>query len=63
MIVALNMSNEPRTLKLSQQELGGAGKRLRVAISNLTRAAQQTVVGGEVTLAPYEAAVFAVTGK
>ncbi len=63
MIVALNMSNEARTLKLSPQELGGEGKRLRVAISNLTRAAQQTVVGGEVTLAPYEAAVFAVTGK
>jgi alpha-glucosidase len=62
MIVALNMSNEPRKLKLSPQELGGEGKRLRVAISNLTRAAQ-AVVEGEVTLAPYEAAVFAVTGK
>ena len=32
-------------------------------VEMLTRAAQQTVVGGEVTLAPYEAAVFAVTGK
>jgi alpha-glucosidase len=63
MIVALNMSNEPRKLKLGPQELGGEGKRLRVAISNLSSAAQQTVVGGEVTLAPYEAAVFAVTGK
>ena len=63
MIVALNMSNQPRTLKLSAKDLGGEGKRLRVAISNLTHDRQQTVDAGQVTLAPYESAAFEVTEK
>jgi alpha-glucosidase len=62
-IVALNMSKEPRMVKLSARELGGAGKGLRLAISNLRREVRQTLEAGHLTLAPYEAAAFEVTGQ
>jgi alpha-glucosidase len=63
MIVALNMSSEPRTLKLSSKELGGEGRELRLAISNQIHDAKAPVQAGQVTLAPYEAAAFEVTKK
>jgi alpha-glucosidase len=63
MIVALNMSNEPRTIKLSGDELGGEGRKMRLAISNQRPDAKGTIEAGQVTLAPYEATVFEVTGK
>jgi hypothetical protein len=63
MIVALNMSNEPRTIKLSDKELDGEGRRLRLAIGNQRPGAKVTVEAGQVTLAPYEAMVFEITGK
>ena len=63
MIVALNMANEPHTLKFSARELGGEGKGLRWAMSKLGRDLRQTSDAGHLTLAPYEAAAFEVTGK
>ncbi len=63
MAVALNMSNESRTLKFSNQDLGGEGRGLRLAISNLARDARQTIDIRQVTLGPHEAAAFEVIGK
>jgi alpha-glucosidase len=62
-IVALNMSDAPRTVKLSAGELGGKGKGLRLALSNLRHGVRQPIDAGHLTLAPYEAAAFEVTGK
>ena len=62
-IVAVNMSGEPRKVKLSARDLGDDGKGLRLAISSLRPDARRTVDAGQLTLAPYEAAVFEVTGK
>jgi alpha-glucosidase len=63
MVVALNMSAEPQTLKLNAEDLGGEGKKLRVAISNLTRSERQIVDIGQVTLGPYEAIALEVSGN
>jgi len=63
MIVALNMSNESRTIKLSDKELDTKGKKLRIVISNLRPGAKGTVEAGQVTLAPYEATVFEIAEK
>ncbi len=63
MVVALNMSNESRTIKLSDKEVDTKGKKLRIAISNLRPGAKGTVEAGQVTLAPYEATVFEIAGK
>jgi len=57
-IVALNMSNERRTLRLSGKELGVKESELRWAISSQRRDTNGIVETGQVTLAPYEAAVF-----
>jgi alpha-glucosidase len=63
MIVALNMSNEPRTVKLNSKEFGLNGSKLRLAISNQGQGAKGTVDAGQVTLAPYEATVFEIAGN
>jgi alpha-glucosidase len=62
-IVALNMSGEPHMVKLGARDLGGDGNGLRLAISSLRPDSRRTVDAGQVTLAPYEAAAFEVTGK
>jgi alpha-glucosidase len=62
-VVALNMSAEPRTLKLNAGDLGGEGKNLRVAISNLMRGEREIVNTGQLTLGPYEAVALEVTGN
>jgi alpha-glucosidase len=63
MIVVLNMSNEPRTIKLGSTELGLDVGIMRLAISNLKPASQEPIEAGQLTLAPYEATVFEMTGK
>ncbi|HYY58657.1 MAG TPA: alpha-amylase family glycosyl hydrolase, partial [Pyrinomonadaceae bacterium] len=55
MIVALNMSGQQRKLKLD-----GAG-RLREVLTNLRRAGERSIEGGEVNLAPYQAIVLEAT--
>jgi alpha-glucosidase len=62
-VVALNMSAEPRTLKLNAGDLGGEGKTLRVAISNLMRGEREIVNMGQLTLGPYEAVALEVTAN
>ena len=61
MIVALNMSGEPQTLRLSANELSGAVQ-LRVAISNI-RAPGLTIDAARVELAPYEALALEVLSQ
>jgi hypothetical protein len=57
------MSAEPRTLKLNAGDLGGEGKNLRVAITNLMRGEREIVNTGQLTLGPYEAVALEVTGN
>ncbi len=62
MLVALNMSAEPRTLALDDAALGKTPAPLRVRLSNLPRAAER-VAGRALQLAPYEAIVLELTTR
>ncbi|GAC1446178.1 MAG: alpha glucosidase [Pyrinomonadaceae bacterium] len=57
--VALNMSNESQTLRLSEKDFGGKRGRLKLASSN-TRGADSTIEVSQIKLAPYEAMVLEV---
>lgn len=60
MVIALNMSDAPRELLLGPKDLGGSGRGLRLALSSHGSNAGRPITAGRVTLAPFEAAVFAV---
>lgn len=55
-IVALNMSSESRSFRLSPDSIGGAS-RLGVVLSSRPSGGQRTV-GGEISLAPFEALIL-----
>jgi glycosidase len=58
MIVALNMSSEPRLLDLDASDVGGQDIVLREVISNQRAEPKQAPLIGHVTLAPFEAAAY-----
>jgi alpha-glucosidase len=60
-IVALNMSNEPRTFKLPPPMRAGPFV-YSVALSNLPRA-ERRVMSGELSLAPFEAVILRARGR
>ena len=60
MIVALNMSSEPRLLDLDASDVGGQDVALQEVISNQRVVPKPTPLIGHVTLAPFEAAAFEV---
>ncbi|HEX8421964.1 MAG TPA: alpha-glucosidase, partial [Pyrinomonadaceae bacterium] len=61
MLVALNMSAEPRTLQLDDAALGKTST-LRVRLSNQARGSER-VSGRALQLAPYEAVVLELTAR
>lgn len=62
MLVALNMSNESRTLPLDDAAVGKAAK-LRLRLSNAARSQAEKLDGSELRLAPFEAVVLELTTK